>query len=144
MTGVEAATARVAEVLRELHELPAVAQALAAAPRAVTESLPQVLAASDFVAESCVRDPDVIPALLAGALLSRRSAADFAAISATEGTHSDEADFQAWIRRWRRREMVRIAWRDLAGWASLEETLAELDNAEEACVERLVELGVNT
>ena len=26
----------------------------------------------------------------------------------------------------------------------LEETLAELDNAEEACVERLVELGVNT
>jgi DNA-binding transcriptional MerR regulator len=26
----------------------------------------------------------------------------------------------------------------------LEETLSELDNAEEACVERLVELGVNT
>ena len=26
----------------------------------------------------------------------------------------------------------------------LEETLAELDNAEEACLERLVELGVNT
>lgn len=125
-TGVDAATARVAEVLRELHELPAVAQALAAAPRAVTESLPQVLAASDFVAESCLRDPEVIPALLAGALLSKRSAADFATLAATEAAHTDEAAFQAWIRRWRRREMVRIAWRDLAGWAGLEETLAEL------------------
>jgi glutamate-ammonia-ligase adenylyltransferase len=30
------------------------------------------------------------------------------------------------LRRWRRREMVRIAWRDLAGWAHLEETLADL------------------
>src|SRR5215467_6603588 len=30
------------------------------------------------------------------------------------------------MRRWRRRELTRIAWRDLAGWASLTETLAEL------------------
>jgi [glutamine synthetase] adenylyltransferase / [glutamine synthetase]-adenylyl-L-tyrosine phosphorylase len=30
------------------------------------------------------------------------------------------------LRKWRRREMVRIAWRDLAGWAHLEETLADL------------------
>jgi [glutamine synthetase] adenylyltransferase / [glutamine synthetase]-adenylyl-L-tyrosine phosphorylase len=30
------------------------------------------------------------------------------------------------LRRWRRREMVRIAYRDLAGWATLAETLAEL------------------
>ena len=103
-TGVDAAAARTAEVLRELQELPAVAQALAGAPHAVLESLPRVLAASDFIAESCVRDPGVIPALLAGALHSRRSAADFAAIAAAEGTHTDEATFQAWIRRWRRRD----------------------------------------
>jgi DNA-binding transcriptional MerR regulator len=37
-----------------------------------------------------------------------------------------------------RREELRQRRRDL------EETLAELDSAEEACVERLVELGVNT
>jgi DNA-binding transcriptional MerR regulator len=37
-----------------------------------------------------------------------------------------------------KREELRQKRRDL------EETLAELDNAEESCVERLVELGVNT
>ena len=30
------------------------------------------------------------------------------------------------LRRWRRRELTRIAWRDLAGWADLTETLADL------------------
>src|SRR2546430_10072918 len=33
--------------------------------------------------------------------------------------------FQAELRRWRRRELIRIAWRDLAGWADLCETLAD-------------------
>lgn len=126
---------RAAEVLRELQEIPAVSQALAASPAAVLESLPRVLAASDFVAESCVRDPAVIPALLAGTLLAPRSAADFAATALAEGAHAAEAEFQAWIRRWRRREMVRIAWRDLAGWAGIEETLAELSAFADAAVE---------
>ena len=34
--------------------------------------------------------------------------------------------------RWR--EMVRIAWRDLAGWAGLEETLHDLSDLADACV----------
>ena len=33
------------------------------------------------------------------------------------------------LRRWRRAEFARIAWRDLAGWASLAETLADLSRA---------------
>ena len=39
---------------------------------------------------------------------------------------SSDLVWQAWLRRWRRREMVRIAWRDLAGHATVEETLADL------------------
>ncbi len=35
------------------------------------------------------------------------------------------------LRRWRRAEFVRIAWRDLAQWASLDETLADLSQAAE-------------
>ena len=38
------------------------------------------------------------------------------------------------LRKWRRREMVRIAWRDLAGWASLEETLADLTSFADAAI----------
>ena len=133
-TGVDAAAKRAAEVLRELQELPQVAQALAAAPRAAIDSLPRVLAASDFVAESCVRDPGLVPALLAGDLFAPRAAAGFDATARADGGHAGEAEFQAWVRRWRRREMVRIAWRDLAGWAPLEETLAELSAFADAAV----------
>jgi glutamate-ammonia-ligase adenylyltransferase len=44
-----------------------------------------------------------------------------------------EAQLLMELRRWRCREMVRIAWRDLAGWADLEETLADLTSfADEA------------
>ena len=54
--------------------------------------------------------------------------ADFAARAPRSGGESPglEAQFLADLRGWRRREMVRIAWRDLAGWADLEETLSEL------------------
>ena len=54
--------------------------------------------------------------------------ADFAARAPRSGGESPglEAQFLADLRGWRRREMVRIAWRDLAGWADLEETLGEL------------------
>ena len=38
------------------------------------------------------------------------------------------------LRRWRRRELVRIAWRDLAGWADLNATLAELSAFAEAAI----------
>src|SRR5262249_5920138 len=38
----------------------------------------------------------------------------------------DEGQMLAELRRWRHRALVRIAWRDLMRWATLEETLAEL------------------
>ncbi len=41
---------------------------------------------------------------------------------------------QGQLRRWRRREFVRIAWRDLAGWADLRETLAELTAFADAAI----------
>lgn len=39
---------------------------------------------------------------------------------------ADEPATLAWLRRWRRREMLRIAWRDIAGRASVAETLEDL------------------
>ncbi|MDZ7809168.1 MAG: hypothetical protein U5L11_02290 [Arhodomonas sp.] len=40
------------------------------------------------------------------------------------------------LRRFRDAQMVRIAWRDLAGIATLEETLGELSALAEACIDR--------
>ncbi|MBX3694082.1 MAG: bifunctional [glutamate--ammonia ligase]-adenylyl-L-tyrosine phosphorylase/[glutamate--ammonia-ligase] adenylyltransferase [Steroidobacteraceae bacterium] len=123
----DAVAARAAEVLRELRQRPDVAAALDAAPRELRDAVPCVFAASDFVADACLHDAELLPALLGGGLLlAPRGAADYAVAAASADPHADEAQFQSWLRRWRRREMVRIAWRDLAGWAGVEATLAEL------------------
>jgi [glutamine synthetase] adenylyltransferase / [glutamine synthetase]-adenylyl-L-tyrosine phosphorylase len=45
-----------------------------------------------------------------------------------------EAEFLARLRRWRRYEFVRIAWRDLSGWADLPATLAELSDCADAAI----------
>ena len=39
------------------------------------------------------------------------------------------------LRRWRRAEFARIAWRDLAQWAALDETLADLSHAAERALQ---------
>lgn len=46
-----------------------------------------------------------------------------------------DGPFLADLRHWRRREMVRIAWRDLAGWAHLEETLGDLTAFADAAIQ---------
>ncbi len=51
----------------------------------------------------------------------------------------DLAGFMAALRRQREREMVRIAWRDLAGWAPLAETLADTSAFADAAIEAAVD-----
>ena len=69
--------------------------------------------------------------------------ADFAARAPRSGGESPvtEAQFLADLRGWRRREMVRIAWRDLAGWADLEETLSELTGFADAAINTACEFA---
>ena len=90
---------------------------------------PHVFACSEFVAEAFRRDPELLPDLQRSAtLLHLRSAGGQGCWPAGERPEpaAGEAALQSWLRRWRRREMVRIAWRDLAGLASLEETMEDL------------------
>ena len=64
---------------------------------------------------------------------------------ALQGVEDEDSLLKA-LRLFRRREMVRIAWRDLAAWADLAETLADLSALAAACVDcalrRLDELAV--
>ena len=101
------------------------------------DSLAGVFAASDFVAHSCARDPLLLARLVAsgdlerclpGAAYAARVAALFA--DAT----SVEAEVMARLRRWRRYEFIRIAWRDLAGWADVPETLEALSACADAAI----------
>jgi glutamate-ammonia-ligase adenylyltransferase len=114
---------------------------LDAAPAIVRDSIPLVFACSDFVANACSRHPELLISLLqSGDLQKRLRTADYtdrAAALAAEVPPSlapGDAEFLAALRRWRRREMVRIGWRDLAGWSSLEDTLAELSKFADAAI----------
>jgi len=127
--------------LDALQANAAAAAALESAPTLVRESLPLVFAGSDFVAQACARDEKLLPALLAsGDLQQVLASADFATrapvLPADPGL--SEADALAQLRRWRRYEMVRIAWRDLAGWAALPETLSDLTAFADAAIDLAV------
>jgi glutamate-ammonia-ligase adenylyltransferase len=126
-------------VERALGELGDAARAaLAAAPAAIGKSIHSVFAASDFVAHACARDAELLPQLIdSGELQRPLTAAEYAARApplTTPGNRAcrdvtapvSEAQALSELRRWRRRELTRIAWRDLAGWADLALTLAEL------------------
>jgi glutamate-ammonia-ligase adenylyltransferase len=126
MSGIEPESL-VAPALEALDASEPAREALARAPAEVRDSLTRVFAASDFVADSCTRDPQLLVALLASGDLTRRAApAELAARAPPLRAAVPEAEAQRLLRRWRRRELVRIAWRDLAGWAELAETLADL------------------
>ena len=96
-------------------------------PPALQESLPRVFAASDFVAQACARDADLLDDLIGPYRLTSPSApGDYAARAPAAAGLASDADMLSALRRWRRREMVRIAWRALAGWAEVQETLTDL------------------
>jgi [glutamine synthetase] adenylyltransferase / [glutamine synthetase]-adenylyl-L-tyrosine phosphorylase len=114
---------------------PTVAAALAAAPAAVRDSLGRVLASSDFLAQALGRDPQLLAGLIHGGELGRAlGSGELAARAPPLGPDLAEAQAQSALRRWRRHELARIAWRDLAGWAGLDETLAELSAFADAAI----------
>jgi glutamate-ammonia-ligase adenylyltransferase len=112
------------------------AAAGAAIPAALAREAQLVCACSDFLAESLERDATLLPWLLAGDELEQpRSPGGYDGLAAgLVADHADEPAFMAALRRLRRRELVRIAWRDLAGRAPLAETLAELSSLADAAI----------
>lgn len=102
-------------------------------PSEVRDSLPRVFAASDFVAESCIRDAAVLSSLAESGLLRPLAPGELG--GRAPAAAGMEADMLEALRRWRRREMVRIAWRALAGWACVEETLTESSDFADAAIE---------
>ena len=100
-------------------------------------SLPRVWACSEFVMQACCRHPSVLLTLLAqGALQAARTEQEFRALLESELQEiQDENGLMQVLRRFRRREMVRIAWRDIAGWTDLVAVTQELSWLAEACID---------
>lgn len=127
-----------------LAELPALAsenahafeQVLSLYPkqcRSVLEQLRPALWCSPWALEMLQRYPEQGAELLAQSQLGKTDC-----VVALEELSLDmmEPAFMAALRQLRQREMVRIALRDLMGWASLEETLADLSALASQCIAR--------
>ncbi|MCG5501650.1 bifunctional [glutamate--ammonia ligase]-adenylyl-L-tyrosine phosphorylase/[glutamate--ammonia-ligase] adenylyltransferase [Ectothiorhodospira lacustris] len=92
------------------------------------EALAGVWYYSDFVARTAIRHPDRFLALLDSGDLERAYADGDMRRRVRDAleTAEDEAGLMRLLRQARNREMVRIAWRDLTGTATLDETLRDL------------------
>ncbi|MGC3981700.1 MAG: bifunctional [glutamate--ammonia ligase]-adenylyl-L-tyrosine phosphorylase/[glutamate--ammonia-ligase] adenylyltransferase [Steroidobacteraceae bacterium] len=137
----EALRANAAAQLHTLRESLDVAVLPTLQQERIAESLPQVFASSEFVANACLLEVGLLPRLYErGCLLETvdaqwlRSELDVVLAEA----HTD-AELLAALRRFRRQQMVRIAWRDIAGFAQLNETLLDLSNLADVCVQCVYE-----
>ncbi len=105
-------------------------------------ALPLVWFCSQFVARSCIRDPRMLVDLDRSGDLHHPypPGGHTERLQRALAGVSDESALMSRLRRFRQREMVRIAWRDLAGWADLAETTAELSRLADACIATSLEL----
>ncbi|VAW83514.1 Glutamate-ammonia-ligase adenylyltransferase [hydrothermal vent metagenome] len=118
----------------------AVSARLTRAP-ALMRSLCRLFALSEFVAELCIRAPQRVEDLLnSGDLLADSCPGVLAdRVRGQLVDRPDEIALRQTLRQIRQREMLRIAWRDLAGWAQLNETLGDLSDLADACIEGALE-----
>jgi len=104
-------------------------QALAEAHRA---QLPRVVAASEFVASALIQDPQSLAWFSRhDACASNLTNADYERQAATAST-VEQAQFT--LREWRRRAMLRIAWRDIIGIAPVIDTLQSVSDLADATI----------
>ncbi len=114
---VDSAAAAGGRALQRLQDAGAV-------PAVPPPVLAHVLACSDFVAGALLADPALVAAP------DRSDDAPFASAAAL----TDEAGFMAELRRTRRRELARIAWRDLTGTSDTRDTLAALSRLADGAI----------
>ena len=106
--------------------------------RQTQKTLQRVFAFSDFVAKNCTRSP----ALLSDLIRSRDLQRPYSKNNYDQSLKKvlvdvkDEAALIHILRTYRCREMTRIAFRDLAGWNNLSETVTDLSGLADACLEQ--------
>lgn len=102
----------------------------------VTSTLPLVWMASEFVLQQCVRNPQMFIELARHDLLASYDAEQHkTSLSERLQQVSNEEQLQHELRLYRQREMLRTIWRDIAGWAHLDETIQNLSHLAEACID---------
>ncbi|MFW5450397.1 MAG: bifunctional [glutamate--ammonia ligase]-adenylyl-L-tyrosine phosphorylase/[glutamate--ammonia-ligase] adenylyltransferase [Methylophagaceae bacterium] len=117
-------------------------QQLVSDDHALSETVNQVLAGSDYVAQWAKRH--------AGRALMLINSDDIKSpydvdsydhrLAKILKNSVDETNLYQQLRYFRQREIVRIIWRDLAGWADLAETVRDLSALADACIQQSLNL----
>ena len=99
--------------------------------------LMKVWACSRFISHVCIDHPEVFVDVLHSGDLHRdyRPLEYRTRLQQRIDEIRNEDNLMIALREFRQREMFRIAWRDLAGWAPLSETLRDLSLLADACVD---------
>ncbi|MGI9273558.1 MAG: bifunctional [glutamate--ammonia ligase]-adenylyl-L-tyrosine phosphorylase/[glutamate--ammonia-ligase] adenylyltransferase [Endozoicomonas sp.] len=102
------------------------------------KQLGKTWAGSDFAAQQCLRQPDLVFALHDQPRSLHQSMPHLhdKHLSELVGNAENEDELMRELRVYRNREMVRIIWRDLNRLATLEETTADLSAMADACVDK--------
>ncbi len=94
---------------------------------------------SEFVRQYCLKKPECLLDLIdSGDLFSSSRRSQYAEDLKVQAI-DDEVQLMKRLRDFRNREMVRIAWRDLAGWSDLDETLQDLTALAETCIQQTLD-----
>jgi len=98
--------------------------------------LRKVLACSPYAADIIARRPGVFRELVDSGRLARPLDADEVSglFGAVRADSPSEPELECRLRWLRHRELLRIVWRDLSGFAPVEETLAELSGIADAAI----------
>ena len=113
------------------RELGALAAVFDSSGEKRPHELVRVVAASEFAAAALLQDPGALAWL-------EQSQADARAANAEYERRASSAaalaDAERVLREWRRREMLRIVWRDITARAPVEETLRAVSELADACI----------
>ncbi|MGD8932943.1 MAG: bifunctional [glutamate--ammonia ligase]-adenylyl-L-tyrosine phosphorylase/[glutamate--ammonia-ligase] adenylyltransferase [Chromatiales bacterium] len=105
-------------------------------------ALKRVWEASSFVSKACQRHLELLPQLYGSGALETAYAEGAMAARLAErlAEVQDEKQLAQRLRQFRRDQILRIIWRDIAGWAELAETLEDLSALADACIEQALAL----
>jgi glutamate-ammonia-ligase adenylyltransferase len=123
-----------AQAAEEGHKLPDDARFL--------DALKRVWEASSYLIQACGRDLGLLPKLVESGHLDSSYQQDEIRTQLSVWLHdvSNDQALAKCLRQFRRYQMVRIIWRDIAGWASLAETLEDLSALADACIGQALDL----
>ena len=104
-------------------------------PADFADAMVKVWAMSEFVSQHCERKPEILLELIQSGDLFKSYNETTYREKLAQKTIETEAELMMTLRHFRRNEMIRLAWRDIADWEELTQTLLELSWLAEACIQ---------